>query len=101
MSFLDVSIRGQIMRLLIELRQRYGMTMVFVSHDLKVVGDLCDRMAVLLQGTVVEQGPVTQLRLIIMIRLFRETRVGRQFVAHLLYLGNQSFECRLLNIELL
>ena len=60
-SFLDISIRGQILRLLVELRRRYGLTMVLVSHDLRVVGDACDRMAVLLRGRVVEQGPVTRL----------------------------------------
>ncbi len=60
-SFLDVSIRCQILRLLSELRHRYGLTMVFVSHDLRVVGEICDRVAVLLQGAIVEQGPVTQI----------------------------------------
>ncbi len=60
-SFLDVSIRGQILKLLSDLRDRYALTMVFISHDLRVVGDVCDHIAVLLHGVIVEQGPTRPL----------------------------------------
>lgn len=60
-SFLDVSIRGQILKLLSDLRDRYALTMVFISHDLRVVGDVCDHIAVLLHGAIVEQGPTRPL----------------------------------------
>ena len=55
---LDVTIQRQIMELLAGLKARYRMSMLFISHDLGVVGEIADRVVVMRQGTVREQGPV-------------------------------------------
>ena len=55
-SALDVSIQAQIINLLVELKQRYGLTLIFISHDLSVVRHICDRILVLYLGRVVELG---------------------------------------------
>jgi peptide/nickel transport system ATP-binding protein len=54
---LDVSIQGQIINLLMELRRRIGMAMIFIAHDLSIVRRLCDRIAVMYLGRIVEEGP--------------------------------------------
>ncbi|HEY2256220.1 MAG TPA: ATP-binding cassette domain-containing protein [Variovorax sp.] len=56
-SGLDVSTQARILLLLRELRARLGMGMIFVTHDLSVVRVLCDRVAVMHEGRIVEQGP--------------------------------------------
>ncbi|HEY5862337.1 MAG TPA: ABC transporter ATP-binding protein [Casimicrobiaceae bacterium] len=53
-SALDVSIQAQVINLLIDLRERFGLTMLFISHDLDVVEYLCDRIVVLYLGKVME-----------------------------------------------
>lgn len=53
-SALDVSIRSQILNLLVHLKQEFGLTMLFISHDLSVVEYLCDRIVVMYLGKVME-----------------------------------------------
>ena len=54
MSALDVSIQAQVINLLSDLRERFGLTMLFISHDLDVVEYLCDRIVVLYLGKIME-----------------------------------------------
>ncbi|WP_138469149.1 ABC transporter ATP-binding protein [Poseidonocella sp. HB161398] len=58
---LDVTIQAQILTLLDDLRRDLGMALVLISHDLSVVGELCDRIAVCYAGRIVETAPVAQL----------------------------------------
>jgi peptide/nickel transport system ATP-binding protein len=58
---LDVSIQAQVLNLLIQLRQEYGFTYIFISHDLSVVRFMSDRMIVMNKGKIVESGPAAQV----------------------------------------
>lgn len=58
---LDVTIQAQIIRLLMELKAEFGMSILFVSHDLGVVGTICDRVAVMFRGQIVETAPTATL----------------------------------------
>jgi peptide/nickel transport system ATP-binding protein len=58
---LDVTIQRQIIELLGGLKARHGLSMLFISHDLALVGELADRVVVMRQGTVREAGPVSQI----------------------------------------
>lgn len=60
-SALDLSVRGQILGLLAELRNRLGLTVLFISHDLGAVRQVCDRVLVLYRGKVVESGETRQV----------------------------------------
>jgi len=60
-SSLDVSVQAQILNLLENLRERYDLTMLFISHDLSVVKNACDKVAVMYLGRLCEIGPCEKL----------------------------------------
>src|SRR5687767_14254502 len=60
-SALDVSIQAQVVRLLLDLQKRLNLTYLFIAHDLRLVEDICSRVAVMYFGKVVEVGPARDL----------------------------------------
>ena len=60
-SALDVSVQRQVLELLEEIRERLNLAILFITHDLRVAARLCDRLIVMLNGRIVEEGPTATL----------------------------------------
>ena len=60
-SALDVTTQAEILDLLREVRQQFSMSLLFISHDVRAVSGLCDRVVVMLRGNIIESGPTAQV----------------------------------------
>jgi oligopeptide/dipeptide ABC transporter ATP-binding protein len=60
-SMLDASVRAQILAVLVELQRRRSLALLFITHDLSLAWSLCDRLAVMYLGRIVEQGAATDV----------------------------------------
>ncbi|MCA0422265.1 MAG: ABC transporter ATP-binding protein [Proteobacteria bacterium] len=60
-SALDVSLRSQVLDLLLELQERLDLSFIFISHDIAVIRYFCDRVAVMYKGRIVEEGPTEEV----------------------------------------
>jgi ABC-type glutathione transport system ATPase component len=60
-SMLDVSVQANILHLLMDIQKKTGVSYLFISHDMRIVRRVCDQVAVMEKGRIVEQGPVSQV----------------------------------------
>jgi oligopeptide/dipeptide ABC transporter ATP-binding protein len=58
---LDLTIQAQYLQLLEELQEKHGLAMIFITHNLGIVSKICDRVAVMYAGRIVEMGPVRRI----------------------------------------
>lgn len=56
-TFLDPSVQAKILKLLLQLQEERGLSMLFITHDIAVAGKVADRIAVMLEGEIIEEGP--------------------------------------------
>jgi len=60
-SALDVSVQAQVLKLLDEVRQKFDLAVLFITHDLRIAAQVCDRLAVMQKGVIVEQGATSEV----------------------------------------
>ena len=60
-SMLDVSIRAEILNLMFDLKEKYGLTILYITHDLALARHICDRIAIMYLGKIMEMGPVEKV----------------------------------------
>jgi peptide/nickel transport system ATP-binding protein len=60
-SALDVSVQAQVLKLFAQVRERFQLAMVFITHDLRVAGEMCDHIAVMQRGQIVEYGATAKV----------------------------------------